>query len=316
MPCATYSESTSVPDRAASQILLDSFWLTKANWRNSADDTACGFQSQPPTLRRVAWPEILILVILGLVAGALGGLLGVGGSIVMIPVLTQLLGYDQHLAQAAAMIVGIFVAAPSVLRHNQSDSVRWDVTLRMLPAGLLVIVIGVWASNQFSGENLERIFGVFLLYVVSIETIKLVQQRPEPHEAQHRVTWPRCSAVGTMTGFLAGLLGVGGGIVTVPLLQRVCRLPLRQCIATSSAVMVLTAIVGSIRKNVTLAQHMSHGQPLEMRTSLTLAAFLIPTAIAGAWLGAHLTHALPLRGVRLAFILLLLWAGIDMLAQG
>ncbi|MCA9296500.1 MAG: TSUP family transporter, partial [Phycisphaerales bacterium] len=87
--------------------------------------------------------ELIELIATGLIAGILGGLLGIGGSVVMIPVLTWLMQRDYHLAQATAMIVNVFVAIPAVVRHRRAASVRWDVTLQLLPFGLLAILVGV-----------------------------------------------------------------------------------------------------------------------------------------------------------------------------
>ena len=79
--------------------------------------------------------EVITLLILGLAAGTAGGLVGIGGSLVIIPVLTLLMGKDQHLAQACAMIVNVFVAVPALLRHHQAKAVQWGVVVRMLPFG-------------------------------------------------------------------------------------------------------------------------------------------------------------------------------------
>ena len=103
-------------------------------------------------------------------------------------------------------------------------------------------------------------------------------------------------------------------MLAVPLLQRVCRLPLRQCIATSSAAMVITAAIGAFRKNMTLPTHLTDaGDPIAIADSLLIAVCLIPTAIVGGFLGARLTHVLPLKWVRLAFLLLLALAAMRML---
>ena len=88
----------------------------------------------------VDWVELLRLLMLGFFAGAIGGLVGLGGSIVIIPVLTLLLHRDQHLSQAAAMIVNVFVAVPALMRHQRAGAVRWDVILRMLPFGVVAAV--------------------------------------------------------------------------------------------------------------------------------------------------------------------------------
>jgi uncharacterized membrane protein YfcA len=265
----------------------------------------------------VDWLELLNLGVLGLVAGALGGMLGVGGSIVMIPVLTLLLGRNQHLSQATAMIVNVFVAAPALWRHHRARAVRWDVMVRMLPFGTVFIIVGVETSNQVDAEALKKLFGLFLVYVIAFNVRRLFQDgRPghDTHPAQ--IGWWRVGVVGVLMGLLAGLLGIGGGLIAVPLLQRVCRLPLRQSIATSSAVMCLTSVFGAYRKNATLEQLTdATGQLMGLRLedSLLIAACLTPTAIIGALIGAGLTHALPLRWVRVAFILLMSWASLNML---
>jgi hypothetical protein len=258
--------------------------------------------------------DILLLLLLGLSAGCLGGVLGIGGSILIIPVLGLLLGHDQHVAQAAAMIVNVFVALPATLQHHRARAVRWDVGKRMILPALVTIALGVESSNWLSAARLERVFGVFLVYVVIINVRHLAGRAPEPAQGEERVAWPRCALVGALMGFCAGLLGIGAGTLVVPLLQRVCHLPFRQCIATSTAVMCVTATIGAVHKNLTLNQTLDSTQALG--DSLAVAAILAPTAVAGGIVGARLMHALPLFWVRLAFTLLIGWAAAHMLGLG
>ncbi|MBT8485759.1 MAG: sulfite exporter TauE/SafE family protein [Phycisphaerales bacterium] len=248
----------------------------------------------------MSWPELLILLLLGLAAGTLGGLLGIGGSVLMIPVLTLVLYRDQHLSQAAAMIINAFVALPATLRHHRAGAVPWDVVRRLLPGALIFIVIGVEVSDQFDGSILMRVFGVFLIYVIYVNVQKLLHKGPAPDPDNGRSGWLPVTIVGSITGFAAGLLGIGGGIITVPLLQRVAHLPLRRAIAGSATIMCVTAVIGATRKNLTLDVH-----GLPVRESLLIAACLAPTALVGGHLGACLTHALPLRVVRLVLVILL-----------
>jgi uncharacterized protein len=260
--------------------------------------------------------EIIVLVLTGLAAGALGGMLGIGGSILMIPVLTLLLNLNHHLSQAVAMTVNVCVSLPAMLQHHRANAIRWDVMGKMLPFGIVFIIVGVEASNLIDGERLERVFGVFLLYVVGTNIHQLAARKAEPELHEQRIGWPAVGGVGSATGFVAGLLGVGGGIIAVPLLQRACRLPLRQCIATTAAFMCVSASIGAVRKNLTLA-HLTDaaGQSLNLtwHDSLRITAFLAPTAVLGGLFGGKLTHALPLTWVRLAFIVLLMWASLSML---
>jgi uncharacterized membrane protein YfcA len=177
----------------------------------------------------------------------------------------------------------------------------------MLIPGVLLIAVGVEASNHLASLVLRRIFGAFLVYVVVVNILRLVGHRPEPAKGEERAGWLAAGGVGGVMGFAAGLLGIGGGAIGVPLLQRVCNLPLRHCIATSTAAMCVTATVGATHKNLSLAA------PEELRQSLIMAAILAPTAILGGVIGARLTHRLPLTAVRVLFVLLLSWAAVQML---
>ncbi len=267
----------------------------------------------------------------GLLAGLLGGMLGVGGSLIMIPAMVWLLGqdrtsgYNQHLYQAAAMIVNVAVVAPAAVRHHMNRLVVWPVVWRIAAVAAGAILVGVWLSNRFSGPTgavwLGRVLGVFIVYVVGLNVWKLVRPTgagtPTQAGADGFVpaatgasAW-RCGVVGGVMGLAAGLLGIGGGALAVPLQQVLLKLPLKRCIANSTAVICVTAGIGAIYKNTSLPMH-----GLSLFTSVTLAGLLIPTAIVGGWVGARLTHVLPTRAVRGVFVVVLLVAGWRLLATG
>jgi hypothetical protein len=261
-------------------------------------------------------PESIALVLVGLIAGMAGGLLGIGGGVIVVPVLTLFMGRDQHLAQAAAMIVNVFVALPALVRHHHAGAVRWSVVWRILPPGILAICLGVVVSDRADPQVLRRIFGLFLVYVVVGNVARLSGARRQRDDVAPRTGWAAAGAVGGTSGFVAGLLGIGGGPIAVPLLRRVCYLPLRESVPVSSAVICLTSAVGAVLKNAGLpAIAGPDGVPLGLSSheSLVLAAWLAPTAMVGAFLGASLTHRVPVAALRVAFIVLLAWAGAEML---
>jgi len=248
--------------------------------------------------------EIAAVAGVGLLAGVLGGLLGIGGSVVMIPGLAILFHQadpdSQHLYQGAAMAANVAVSAPAAVRHYRAGTVRGDVLRWLLPVALVAIVSGVLVSNLMPGLILRRTFAVFLLYVGVVNINRAIRGRPDNPPEQARVTPVRCGLVGLVLGFAAGVLGIGGGIIAIPVALVVCRLPLRQCIGVSSAAMCLTATIGASLKIGTLGQH-----EIAPATALLLAATLAPTAIGGGWFGASLTHRLPLQWVRAVLIVLL-----------
>ncbi len=262
--------------------------------------------------------DLLALMVIGLLAGAAGGLLGIGGAVVVIPALTLFLHYDQHLSQAVAMIVNVFVAIPALIWHHRRGAVRWDIVRRILPFAIVLVIVGVSMSDRVDGELLRRAFGLFLVYLVAISVLWLSRDRHDEFTVRPRPSLRGVATVGSSTGFLAGLLGIGGGPVAAPLLHRVCSLSVREAVGTSLAVVCLTSIVGAAHKNTTLggltdSAGVSLG--LSLQASLWLAACLVPTAMVGAVIGADLTHRLPSRGVRVAFLVLMCWAGVQMLGR-
>lgn len=260
---------------------------------------------------------LTFLLLLGVVAGTLGGMLGVGGSIVMIPGLAVLFSLDrtpepnQHLFQAAAMIVNIAVSIPATLRHRKAGALVPDALVWMLPAALVFVIVGVWISNLpvFEGAEgglwLGRILAVFMVYVIVMNILKLRSKQPGESVDVQQITPARSSTVGVVMGTIAGLLGIGGGAVAVPLQQTLMKLPLRSCIGNSSAIICISAAIGAVYKNASLAQHANGSATVTWQMSMLIAALLAPTAWLGARLGASLTHRLPLRQVRMAFIALM-----------
>ena len=259
--------------------------------------------------------EYAILSIVGLVAGVLGGLMGVGGSVVMIPAMVWVFSPDGDIQQyqAAAMIVNFLLIGPSVLRHARAKAIYFGVWKCLAPAAIIGILVGVATSRLdiFTGDNqvyMKRLFGAFMIYVAAYNLWKMRSAASEGITAEEaeRVTWVKKAGVGLPMGFSAGLLGIGGGALAVPALQIILRLPLRNAIATSATTILTVAWLGAIVKNATL------GGDGTVTRSLTLAAVLAPTAMIGSYLGGHLTHKLPLRVVRAAFVGLMLVAAAKM----
>lgn len=251
--------------------------------------------------------ELLIEALLGLVAGLLGGMLGIGGSVIMIPGLAVLFGRSdpntQHLYQAAAMGVNVAVSFPAAIRHWREGAMMTALLRIVLPSALAAIVVGVLVSNMIPGQTLRYAFAAFLVYVAITSAIKAVRRTPDHTRELARITLPRGVAVGVVLGFAAGVLGIGGGILAVPLAQALCRVPLRSAIAVSSASMCITAGIGATIKVATLPRW-----GFEPTEAIMLIATMAPTALIGGWFGAKLTHRLPLGAVRAVMLALLLLA--------
>ncbi|MCH8251535.1 MAG: sulfite exporter TauE/SafE family protein [Planctomycetes bacterium] len=266
-------------------------------------------------------PPIVVLVIIGLIAGLTGGMLGVGGSIVMIPAMTELLGPDQHLYQAAAMIVNLFVVIPAVVHHRRAKAIDPSTIRRLIPFAMVGVVVGVAISETplFVGEGeryLRGMFGLFLLAVGAIDLYRLARDKvrfgvrlPPPYGsdptncARPTMGWRFAAAVALPTGLVAGLLGVGGGVLAVPLQRRFLGIPIRNAIANSATLIIATALVGATLKNIALIRGHDYGY-----RSFALAGALIPAAVLGSMIGSRLTHLLPVKAIKTAFFILLVVA--------
>ncbi len=260
--------------------------------------------------------DILIQAAIGLIAGFVGGLLGVGGSIIIIPCLITYMshkaggysGSQQHLVQAAAMICNVFIALPAVWGHYRARAIINDVVRQLIPTALLGVALGVALSNsplfaQDKGRHLLTGFTIFLLYVAGYNLKRLFSTRrlSDTFDPARKIPSWKVAAVGLPMGITAGLLGIGGGALCVPAQQLILRIPLRYAIANSAATIVCSAILGALYKNITLAQH-----AMSIHESLRMAAMIIPSAIVGSLIGSRLTHLLPRHLLRIAFIIFVL----------
>lgn len=264
----------------------------------------------------MAWTvsEIIIVAVIAFIGGTFGGLLGLGGSIFIIPALTLTFGAHPHLYQAAALISNIFAATAATLRHRGRGTIRVDIVPTMATAAGVAAIAGVLLSNQLPARPLMILFGLFLCYCSLAELVSVVRRQPDAKlDPDAKCPKLLSGAIGGAGGFASGLLGVGGGAIMVPLLKKIAKLPLRQAVASSAAAIIAACIIGAITKNASLSslQGSGHLAPT-LRSSLVLAAVLSPFAMAGGHVGATLVYHLPINITRLVLASLLALGGVRM----
>ncbi|MFO0493484.1 MAG: TSUP family transporter, partial [bacterium] len=162
--------------------------------------------------------EMLEVGVVGVGAGFLGGLAGVGGSRLILPALGLILGYPdakgtQHLYIAAAMTTNLVVAVPAALRHARAGAVRVDLLRVIIPALVVALVVGVVLSNRLAGWELVLALAGFQLSYCGW-SLWLVGHRWPDFELGlegARLPWVVGSAV--VWGLLGGVLGLGGGVL-------------------------------------------------------------------------------------------------------
>jgi uncharacterized membrane protein YfcA len=177
------------------------------------------------------------LLILGTVVGFLAGLLGIGGGMMMVPVMTWLLvnrgvtsGPAVKMAVATSMATILFTSLSSVRAHWRLGAVRWDVAKAMAPG----IVLGGFAAGAgafalLKGQGLALAFAAFIGYA-AVQMLR--GSKPSPARSLPGRTG--LSATGAGIGFLSALVGAGGAFLSVPFLTW-CNVPPRHAVGTSAA---------------------------------------------------------------------------------
>jgi hypothetical protein len=176
----------------------------------------------------------------GLLAGLLSGLFGIGGGIVLVPLLGLLLGLGQQDAQGVTLAVLLLpIGLPAVLAYRKRVTIRWWLVAALVAGFVVAVAPGAWVANALDGRQLRGVFALFVLIVAWQMWNRLPRGASGPVEASTsaRSNWNGIW-IGALGGFLSGLLGGGGAIVMIPFLVSVLRLEQHEAQATTLAVML------------------------------------------------------------------------------
>lgn len=191
---------------------------------------------------------------IGLAAGLLSGLFGVGGGTVIVPMLVLLLGFDQRRAAGTSLAAIVPIASVGVISYAVSGSVAWIPALILALGAVVGAQIGTRLLPRMSQRTLLWGFVAFIAVVI-VSLFLIVPSR----EAELDLTWTTgliLVGVGVCTGILAGLIGVGGGIIVVPALMLGMGVSDLIAKGTSLLMMIPTAVSGTVgnlrHKNVDL----------------------------------------------------------------
>ena len=249
----------------------------------------------------------LAYLALGLLVGFLAGLLGIGGGVVIVPLLVFLFTAQRfpedrivHLALGTSLTSIVFTNLSSVRAHHLHNVVRWDVVRTIAPGIVFGTLIGTVFADRMSSRYLAIIFTVFVLFA-SVQLLldwKLKPSRQLPGKAG-------LSATGLGIGAVSSLVGVGGGIVTIPLLT-MWNVPLINCIGTSAAIGLPISFAGAAGYVVTgLAK--THLPPLSLGyVYLPALVGLVVGSFITVPFGARIAHGMPAPILRRIFVLILL----------
>lgn len=258
--------------------------------------------------------EFALYLVLGAIAGILAGLFGVGGGIIIVPVLVfsfTAQGFAPevltHLAVGTSLATIVFTSINSIREHNRRGAVQWNLFVWLAPGILAGAAVGGVTAALIQGPILQKIIGVFAICVALQLALNLTPKNPRPLPKR-----PELVAAGGIIGWASAIFGIGGGSVTVPFL--VWRsVSIQQAVATSAACGFPIAFAGAV-------VFMSTGWHESQLPDWSLGFVYFPavlgialTSMFFARFGARLAHRLPPLLLKRLFALLLTAVGISFL---
>ena len=251
-------------------------------------------------------PLIAAFVLLGLVMGFLAGLLGLGGGMVMVPVVTFLLGvkgfpadYRVKMAVATSLATICFTSLTSVWAHHKRGAVLWPVVGRLVPGILVGSALGAQVAVSLPGKTLSVLFAAFVSFSA---TQMLLNRAPQPNRTLPGT--PGMLAAGGVIGMVSALVGAGGAFISVPFMQW-CNVKIHNAVATSAALGFPVAIAGTL--SYVLAGSQLHDMPPGSLGYVYLPALLVISlaSMSTAPLGARTAHRTDIRRLKRYFAVVL-----------
>ncbi|MNM48082.1 Sulfite exporter TauE/SafE [compost metagenome] len=236
--------------------------------------------------------EWLMYIVLGAGLGTLGGLFGIGGGLIAIPALGLLFGLDQQLAQGTALVMVVPNVLLALWRYHQRNRIELRHALPLSLCSFLFAWLGsIWAVG-IDAQSMRLGFVGFLV-ALAIWNVARMFLKATPPTAEMRFAWPWLGVLGSFSGTMGGLFGVGGAVVATP---------------------ILTSVFGTTQV-VAQGLSLALAAPSTMVTLLTYGVHHsvdwgvgIPLAVGGllsiSW-GVKLAHALPEKVLRALFCVFL-----------
>jgi uncharacterized protein len=227
-----------------------------------------------PPSKPVAFPQAAAV---GAAAGLLGGLFGVGGGLIIVPGLVAIAKMDRRLAHGTSLAATLPIAAASLITYQSHGNVDWPVALFLTVGAIAGAILGTQLLRVIPKNALII---VFVITVLATATRLLLGSGSSGRVDLTVSMAVALVAIGFVSGTLAGLLGIGGGVIMVPAMVVVLDIVTVVAKGTSVAVIVPTAIMGTIRNR----RHAN----ADIRTAVVVGGFGVVTAVIGGTISDRL----------------------------
>lgn len=262
------------------------------------------------------WPWLLVL--LGVITGIMGGMLGIGGGVVIIPLLVWVVRYDQRSAQGTSLALAVILVIANLVNYwNQTPRLLyWDTPALVLS---LLMAAGGMAGAAFSSgwalrlpvDKLTKLFSLVMLFAALWmiyggleQAAKGLQAPVTPHQKLDLVTLAEFLVTGLLAGAASGLAGIGGNVVMVPILTELLDIDQKYAQGYSVGAMFPIVLTGA-RKYLQ-----------QRAANLKSVAWLAPGSLAGVWIGSLLLGNLSSPHLKLIFGTFLILVAGWQLARG
>ncbi len=249
---------------------------------------------------------IVALLVMGAMGGFAAGLLGIGGGMVLVPFITMIFSARHfppelvvHMAIATALGIILFTSLSSVRAHHARGAVLWPVVGLLAPGILIGSWIGPWIGMQMPVRMLALVFAAFV--AVSATQMLRKQKSVATRELPGA---PGMAAAGAVIGIVAGLVGAGGGFLSVPFMTW-CNVKMRNAVATSAALGFPIALAGTL-SNIYYGWNVPGLPPYSLGyVSLPALLVIAMASVTMAPLGARTAHRWPVARLRRLFAVVL-----------
>ena len=241
-----------------------------------------------------------MIFFIGLLAGTFGALVGLGGGVVLIPLLVGVLKMNQHKAHGTSLATLVFTGIAGMVVYLNFGSVDYIAALALATSAIIMTHLGAKNALAMPEWKLKKAFGGLLCFVSAMLLLKTFSL-PILFSPELPIKILILVIVGVVTGFLSGMMGVGGGSIMVPAMILLTGTDQVTAQGTSLLAMVPIGLAGAYA-------HWNLGT-----VNKEILPLLIPGIVIGALAGSYMAHSIPDLALRLLFSVILLWTGINYL---
>lgn len=257
--------------------------------------------------------DFALLISMGALAGMMAGLLGIGGGIIIVPVLAMVFQHQgvetsvlMHVAIGTSLATIVITSLSSIHAHQKHGAIDWTIFRTITPGILVGALIGSVVADAINGELLRNLFIAFM-FIVAAQMAYGMATKP------HRTLPGKTGMLGTGTfiGVVSAIMGIGGGSLSVPFLTW-CNVAVRKAAATSASIGLPIAVAGTLGYIVNGWDAVA--RPAWSLGYVNIPAFLgiVVVSVLSAPIGAKLAHKIPPLMLKRIFAMFLVVVGVRM----